>query len=501
MADPPAGAREGETLCGKYRLDKLLGEGGMGEVYRASNVLIGRDVAIKILRAEHAKNDVLVGRFLREARAANLVRHPNVVGVLDIGQDEAKTPFIVQELLEGEDLATRVEREEGKLPVDEALSILLPVIDAVATGHASGVVHRDLKPENVFLARVGSKTVPKLLDFGISKIQQAGPDDRKMTLAGTAMGTPTYMSPEQVKGFDVDARADVWAFGVMLYQLVSGTLPFDAESHAALFVKVCTEDPAPLGAAAPEVSRDLCEIVHKCLQRDKDARFADAAALALALREARPDLAVSQRPPSGARDIDSRRDAAAQKRKLEREDTEPERAAAAAVPKVPSLAPPAAKPAPPKPAPRAAAPPPPAAPSHAAPPPAPQASGAGRISLQSVRPTSARTIASAPRVEPRDAAPAAGVLVPLGIFAGGLVAGLIGALVAYESADGAAFVSAIAADTRMIAGLVLLVAGGGVAIGSYRRIRADAMGARGLGFIGSVIGAVLVFLAAKLLTA
>jgi hypothetical protein len=170
---------------------------------------------------------------------------------------------------------------------------------------------------------------------------------------------------------------------------------------------------------------------------------------------------------------------------------------------VPSLAPPAAKPAktaPPKPAPKAAAPPP-AAPPHAAPPPAPQASGGARISLQSVRPTSARTIASAPRAEPSDAAPAAGVLVPFGIFAGGLVAGLIGALVAYESADGAAFVSGIGADTRMIAGLVLLVVGGGFAIGSYRRIRADAMGARGLGFFGSVIGAVLVFLAAKLLTA
>ena len=153
--------RVGEVLASKYRLEELLGSGGMGHVYRAVNEHIGRAVAIKVLRAEHAQNSQVVERFLREARAANLVRHPNVVDVLDIGKEDGGAPFIVQELLDGEDLAHLVARRGGKLPVEEVCDLLLPVIDAVAEAHARGVVHRDIKPENVFLAKSKAARGPR----------------------------------------------------------------------------------------------------------------------------------------------------------------------------------------------------------------------------------------------------------------------------------------------------------------------------------------------------
>src|SRR5271165_377760 len=162
-------SRQGELLGGKYLLEERLGSGGMGDVWRAKHVALEREVAIKVLRWEHADNPDIAARFLKEARTANLVRHPNVVDVLDVGQDDEGAPFLVQELLVGQDLGRYATDKGGSLPVDEALRILLPVIDAVAFAHAKGVVHRDLKPENVFLAREGSKLVPKLLDFGISQ--------------------------------------------------------------------------------------------------------------------------------------------------------------------------------------------------------------------------------------------------------------------------------------------------------------------------------------------
>ena len=294
MGEPalePAG--EGTLLAGKYLLEKRLGSGGMGEVYRAQNTLIGRDVAIKILRPEHAQNTEIVTRFLREARAANLVRHHNVVDVLDIGQDEHGTPFIVQELLLGEDLAHRVTDLGGRIPFDVALRILLPVVDAVAFGHAKGVVHRDLKPENVFLARVEGKIVPKLLDFGISQIKGA-PNEQRMTATGIAMGTPAYMSPEQIQGHRVDARADVWALGIILHEIISGELPFAAESQAGLFVQVCTAPPITLLQVAPHAPPELEKIILRCLQKAREERYADAAELARDLRKLWESLGASR---------------------------------------------------------------------------------------------------------------------------------------------------------------------------------------------------------------
>ena len=284
MAKARRSSREGEVLAGKYRLDALLGAGGMGEVYRAENLGLGRGVAIKLLREEHGESSEVVLRFLREARAANIVRHPNVVDVLDIGQAEDGTPFIVQELLEGEDLARYVHERGGKLPPLEALQLLIPAIDAVAYAHGRGVIHRDLKPENIFLARDPTGAViPKLLDFGISRIVTA--EEQRMTATGMSIGTPAYMSPEQIRADKVvDVRTDVWSLGVILYEVLAGVLPFQSSSHSGLFVKIVTEPPVPLAIALPGISPPLAVVVEKCLSARVEGRYGSAAEIARDLR-------------------------------------------------------------------------------------------------------------------------------------------------------------------------------------------------------------------------
>jgi serine/threonine protein kinase len=278
----------GELLAGKYKLEERLGSGGMGEVYRAHNVVIGRAVAIKILLADHSANDEVRKRFLREARAANLVRHPNVVDVQDVGHDEEGTPFIVQELLTGRDLQSVVDADgEKPMPMARVLELLLPVIDAVAFAHGKGVVHRDLKPANVFLANERGKVVPKLLDFGISHVAPTGTQgaEPRVTAAGAMLGTPWYMSPEQVRGVqEIDARTDVWALGVMLYQLVSGALPFEQSMGSALFVRICTEDPVPVASRVPGLPPDLATVIGRCMRRVPGERYPSALELAADLR-------------------------------------------------------------------------------------------------------------------------------------------------------------------------------------------------------------------------
>jgi serine/threonine protein kinase len=211
------GERKGDFLGGKYLLEDCLGIGGMGEVYRAQNVSLGRKVAIKLLNKEHTSNEDDVMRFLREARAAAAIRHPNDDG----------TPFIVQELLSGQDLEQYLGASDGRLPASEALEIMIPVADAVAAAHKQNVVHRDLKPANIFLAREGDKIIPKVLDFGACLYQTVGALSAKEQRM--LIGTPHYMAPEQITtAMDVDRRADVWAMGVILYELLVGETPFEA---------------------------------------------------------------------------------------------------------------------------------------------------------------------------------------------------------------------------------------------------------------------------------
>lgn len=268
--------RLGDMLASKYRLEQLLGSGGMGHVYRATNEDIGRAVAIKVLRTEHATNPQYVERFLREARAANLVRHPNVVDVLDIGRDADGSPFIVQELLNGRDLLTYVQECGGTLTFSEIVEYVLPVVEAVSLAHAQGVVHRDIKPENVFLADApGGKRIPKLLDFGISKIRSS----IRTTEVGTMMGTPAYMSPEMIQGAEADPRSDVWALGIMLFELIAGRYPFDERDAPALFVMVVTKDMPSLAEIMPRVHPDVSRIIGRCLRRNAGDRYATATEL------------------------------------------------------------------------------------------------------------------------------------------------------------------------------------------------------------------------------
>lgn len=282
-------SRVGELLASKYRLDKRLGVGGTGEVYRAENIAIGRSVAIKILREESMSNAQVVQRFLREAKAANRVRHPNVVDVLDVGEDAAGIPFIVQELLHGQDLAQHIDECRGRLSQRSAVAIMMPVIDAVGAAHRAGVVHRDIKPENVFLSQPDATSaagaaaiVPKVLDFGISRMTEDAQEQR-LTGSYMAMGTPLYMSPEAIKGLRyTDERSDVWSLGVLLYELLSGTTPFRADNQMALFVAISTEPPRPVPRGT--IPEGLLVIIGRCLEKDPSKRFSDAGELALAVR-------------------------------------------------------------------------------------------------------------------------------------------------------------------------------------------------------------------------
>ncbi len=298
----------GQVLNGKYAIERFLGAGGMAEVYLATNRLVGRPVAIKLLRHEVAKQHEARERFLREARAAGAVRHRNIVDILDVDGLADGTMYIVQEYLEGEDLAARIRR--GRLDAEEALRIMLPVAEAISHAHKQSIVHRDLKPDNVFLAREEDEIVPKVLDFGISKlplhdeIRRTANEPargRRLTAAGAAMGTPYYMSPEQIRDpSSVGTATDVWSFGVVLFEALAGQMPFDAEELAGLFGLICSGKAPSLSRVAPDVPKPLAKVVERCLLPTPEARYRDAGALARALTEVQDKLAGKE-PKTRAR--------------------------------------------------------------------------------------------------------------------------------------------------------------------------------------------------------
>ncbi|MDB4930676.1 MAG: putative serine/threonine-protein kinase pknB [Myxococcaceae bacterium] len=267
----------GDILGGKYRLGRLLGEGGMGQVFEAVNQNTDRRVAIKTLHAQWTREPSVVQRFLREARAATKIHHPNVVDVLDLDTDPAtQTPYIVQEFLSGESLEDLLDARPGKhLPVDEALRFLVPVMGALVAAHELGIVHRDLKPANLFASRDRSGAVtPKVIDFGIAKLMESHNDSLKQTQTGSLIGTPRYMSPEQAAGAsDIDARTDVWSLGVVFYEMLTGALPYDAPNHNVLVAKLQYEPPVPIVTHDSGLPPDVVAIIDRALQKKPADRF------------------------------------------------------------------------------------------------------------------------------------------------------------------------------------------------------------------------------------
>jgi serine/threonine protein kinase len=263
----------GQLLADKYRLERRLGAGGMGVVYEALNTWADRRVAVKLLRRSFSADSETISRFVREAKSANRVRHPSIVDVLDLGQDPSDgSLYMVQELLAGDTLRQRL-TAKTRLSVAEMAAIMIPVMDALACAHEAGVVHRDVKPENIILSvdRVG-KELPKLIDFGISKIVEG--NVAALVQTGRAVGTPLYMSPEQLRADEtIDGRTDVWAVGVVIFELLAGRRPFDAPSHNEVVVKIFTTDAPPIDSVAPEVPEDIAQVITRALARDREARF------------------------------------------------------------------------------------------------------------------------------------------------------------------------------------------------------------------------------------
>jgi serine/threonine protein kinase len=280
----PSGAPQtGTVIAAKYRIERLIARGGMGAVYAATHLVSGKRVALKWMLPTLGQISGARERFIGEACATARIDHPNIVDIYDVGNDGGSV-YLVMEYLHGETLADRLERES--VPTYEAIGLLMPALRGVAAAHAHGVIHRDLKPDNIFLCRTaeGEPLEPKVLDFGISKITGPESRDHSLTRSGAVLGTPYYMSPEQVRGArDVDERADVYAFGVMLYEALTGQRPFDAETYNQLILKIATEAPVAMGSLNPAVDVRLVAIVERAMAREPLLRFPSIEALALAL--------------------------------------------------------------------------------------------------------------------------------------------------------------------------------------------------------------------------
>jgi serine/threonine-protein kinase len=263
---------------GRYQILELIGEGSMAEVYKAYDPEIDRTLALKILKQEWCLDEEYVGRFIREAKAAGAFSHPNIVTVYDIGKVENR-PYIIIELIDGTPLGEKM--QPGKpLPLQQVLSIALQMADALDYAHSHGVVHRDVKPANILVLADG-ETI-KIADFGIAHMDD--PNSAQQTQVGTVLGTPQYMSPEQVMGQKVDGRSDLFSLGVILYQLCTGQRPFDGDTMATLLYKITKEDPPPIGQLDSATPAGMQHIVGKLLAKAPERRFQNGAELAKALR-------------------------------------------------------------------------------------------------------------------------------------------------------------------------------------------------------------------------
>jgi serine/threonine protein kinase len=263
----------GAEVDGRYRVIELIGEGGMGKVYLAEHVEIGKRVALKVLHPSYSRMPDLVERFRREARAASKIGHPNIVDVTDSGTTTDGSVYFVMEYLEGVELGSVIERE-GAIDVARALRIAGQICRALAAAHAQGIVHRDLKPENIFLiTRDGAADVVKVLDFGIAKTTEAeAARERRLTSPGMAMGTPEYMAPEQAAGRAADSRCDVYALGAIMYEMVTGVPPYTGDNFMEILTKKATLDPTPPVLVRADLPAQVSELVMAAMARNPDAR-------------------------------------------------------------------------------------------------------------------------------------------------------------------------------------------------------------------------------------
>jgi len=267
----------GRVIGDRYRIDRFLAEGGSGEVYAAQNVWTGRPVAVKRLLPDRQADATLVERFLVEGRIGGRVEHPNIVDVLEMGREvDDGSMFIVQELLRGESLRSVIERR-GQLAVREALDLIVPILGALVAVHQQGIVHRDVKPDNIFvLVSPFGQQIPKLLDFGIAKVSQ----EDTLTKAGSVMGTLGYMSPEQLASSEeVDRRADLWSMGIVMYELLSGAHPFEADTYVAAMFKIMHRQVPELHTFVPGCPRGLSDLIQKSLRKNRHERPDSALAL------------------------------------------------------------------------------------------------------------------------------------------------------------------------------------------------------------------------------
>lgn len=287
-------ARSGEVVSGKYRLNQLLGSGGMAEVWSATNTFTERELAIKFMNMQVAKTPEAAARFLKEAKVSARINHPNIIEIHDVGQTDQGQLFLVMELLTGFPLEVALRRQNPPMTVYEFAIVMVEVGDALAAAHKSGIVHRDLKPTNIFLHKPQNGTpMPKLLDFGVSKFLE---DDQNhaLTIAGTVLGSPLYMSPEQARGDGhLDGRTDVFAFGAILFEALCGYRAYEAKNFNALIVKIATTKPKSIDECAPNVPESLRAIVRSCLECDLKKRFQSFEEVTARLRAILPELEAS----------------------------------------------------------------------------------------------------------------------------------------------------------------------------------------------------------------
>jgi eukaryotic-like serine/threonine-protein kinase len=275
-------AMVGEVVAERYELEELVGTGGMSSVYRARDRQLDRNVALKILHEHHLEDDEHVERFRREARAVARLSHPNIVTVIDRGESEDGSQFIVFEFVDGENLKELVERE-GPLPADEALRLAIGIARGLAFAHAEGLIHRDVKPQNVMISDDGR---PQVTDFGIARSLDI---ERGVTQTGTVLGTSNYIAPEQASGEHVDACSDIYSLGVVLFELLTGTLPFDGENFVAIAMRHINEPAPDVRAARPAIPPRVAAAVDRALQKDPRRRFKSMDEFATELESARKD--------------------------------------------------------------------------------------------------------------------------------------------------------------------------------------------------------------------